>query len=161
MADLVTSVPGVTAAEVLSLMPLAADVAPPAVGDSNVKGTNPRYAREDHTHKSSVQRSRVSVPLTAGRGTAVFKQAYAAGMTDDTLLVVTEPVTPDQTGYTYTTSVIPGTITSTGFDVRVYKLQATQTLGGTLTALLGMVLNILVPATGTVDVKYIAAPMTV
>lgn len=150
-----------TAAANLALMqaqlPVPASVAPPSIKETSAAGTNTAYARADHTHKSSVQRQRVSVPLTGstGKGTVTFGQAYDAGVTP---IVVTEAQTPDQTSYVYLSSVVSKT--NTGFTVMVRKINASVTLPGIATSLLGFVVNIFGLATGTVDVEYVAAPAT-
>ncbi len=140
-------------------LPAAASAAPPPVANTSAAGSAAAYARADHTHKSSVQRDYVSVPLTGstGKGSITFKQAYDTGVTP---VVITEAETPDQSGYLYLSSVVAGSITTTGFQVMVRKLNASVTLPGIATNLLNYVVSIFGLATGTVSVRYIAAPAT-
>ncbi len=58
-----------------SAIPLAADTAPPAVGDTNDKGASSRYALKDHTHATSVQRASVTLNAS-GVATWTFSTAY-------------------------------------------------------------------------------------
>lgn len=53
--------------------------APPAVGDSSVQGSIPRYAMENHTHASKVRKDRI---LSAADGTITWTYSvpFAAGV---------------------------------------------------------------------------------
>lgn len=66
-------------ANLKATMPSPASVAPPAVtSNQDVLGSQPtRYAREDHTHPSRVQRGAVSLAAT-GEATWMFSKSFDA-----------------------------------------------------------------------------------
>lgn len=130
---------------------------PSNVADTGDAGTSALFAKGDHSHKTMMQRKSASVALTSGKGSVAFIQPYASGVVP---VVLTEPETPDQLGYFYYSSVVPGSVTNAGFDVLVRKVAAAITLPGLALSLLGFVVNIFGAATGTINVKYIAAPET-
>lgn len=145
--------------DLLAAMPQPSASAPPPVALNSAVGSTAPYARADHTHKSSVQRQVIAVVLSGstGKGIVTFGQPYDPGTTP---IVVTESETPDQTGYVNISSVVAGSITNTGFTVMVRRVNATVTLPGLALSLLGFVVNIFGMASGTVNVRYIAAPPT-
>ncbi len=145
-------------ASVMAAKPLAATQAPPSVGSLNVVGAEATtFARGDHTHKSSVQRARVSVPLTSGKGTWLFSEPYPIGVIP---VIQTTVETPNDPTFVYDAKIVAGTATNTGVQIVVNKFMAAQTLGNSLTALISSVVQIFQPATGTVVVDCWAAPAT-
>jgi len=103
----------------------------------------------DTVFDTNMRRERVTVPLTAGRYPWSYKTPYPAGAAP---IVQVTVETPDDATYTLDAKVLAGSVTNTGATIVVTKINATQTLGATLAALLGAVINIFSPATGTVTV---------
>ena len=64
----------------LAGMPQPATGAPPAVEDSGVVGSLPRYAREDHTHASKARKQIVTMPSAASTYTWTYPVAFAPGV---------------------------------------------------------------------------------
>lgn len=141
-------------------IPTAAQAMPPGVGVGGAKGSQTTaYALADHTHASSVQRQRVTVALagSSGRFAWTFPASYPVG----SIPVVGATVeTPDAASYTYDAKVLAGSVTNTGCVIVVNKLNQAVTLPGLATALLGFVVNVFGPATGTVTVHVSAAKDT-
>lgn len=109
----------------LSNIPAPATGAPPAIGDANVKGTAVRYAREDHTHLSSVFRA---IKPTEADGTVswTYPTAFAAAP-------VVQLTVEAGTGQPY--SVLITSNTATSGSAKVLRAQTLPSTIGLLTAL--------------------------
>ncbi len=138
-------------ASVEQSMPQPASAAPPAVGDSNVKGAAPRYALEDHTHKSSVQAKRMQVVGSAGIATWTFATPY-----DVAPVVTAIAETPNNSLFINVASVVEGSITTTKCDIVVQRVAKTQTLASSALALLGLILPIFAAAPADTYVNCVA-----
>ena len=113
-------------------VPVPASTAPPGVGVSGAPGSQASYARADHTHASSVQRARI--PVTAAQVTWNYTNPYSV------VPIVTCTVENPANATQPYVAVLVGTPTLTSATFAVYKAQPT-TLGATLTALLGAIIN--------------------
>ena len=128
-------------------IPVPATTAPPGVADISAAGAVTRYAREDHTHRSSMQAQRMTATLASGKFTWTFPFPYDAGVVP---VVNTTAESPDPSGgFVLDARIIAGTVTNTGCQITVNKIAASQTLGATLLAIAGTVVGIITPATGT------------
>lgn len=125
-----------TATAIAAAQPQPATAMPPGVGVGGAVGTSTRYALENHTHATSVQRAKLVV---ATAGTAVrwtFPKPYADGVvpvctaTAEIAAGATQPVVVN----------VVGTPTNAYVDFIVFRAQ-TQTLGATLLAVAGTVIN--------------------
>lgn len=141
----------------VSAIPLPADTNPPAVADTSAKGGMVRYAREDHTHASTLVSRRVQLTLNNGVGTWVFPIPYAQGVIP-TVDVSAE--TPRNATYLNTASVIENSTTNTQVEVRIVRVSQTTTLPAVLTSLLGAVLNLFAAAPQGVWVSISARKQT-
>ncbi|NEN21858.1 hypothetical protein G3W55_25455, partial [Escherichia coli] len=98
----------------------------------------------------SVQAQRVPLVLNAGGiGTWTYPNAYTTGAVP---VVETTAESPSGASYAYDAKVVAGTVTNTSCQIMVNKISNSVTLPGIATSLLGYVINILTPATGTVVV---------
>ena len=139
--------PSVTQAQLDSCMPQPATSAPPSVADTSATGSAVPYARADHTHRSSMQAQRMTAALTAGKFTWTFPAPYEAGVVP---VVNVTAESPDPSGgYVLDARVVAGSVTNTGCQIMVNRISASQTLAGSALALLGQVLSIIAPGTGT------------
>lgn len=134
---------------VAAAIPKPANTAPPMIADDAAKGDAPRYALENHTHQGNVQAERRSFTLVSGRATWSFPQPFAAGVVP---IVNVTAETPDVTTYYYDARVVKDTVSNTGCIIMVNKVNQSQTLGAALANLLGAVISIFVPATGSVTI---------
>jgi len=82
----------------VSAIPVAANTMPPAVTDESKQGSQARYAREDHTHASSVQARRVALTLANGKAPWAFPVPFPSGTVP---VVECTAETPDGAAYKY------------------------------------------------------------
>lgn len=126
-------------------LPQPATIMPPAVADASVQGGGVKYAREDHTHASSLQARRVQITLNAqGVGSWTYPTAYASGIVP---VIHVDAETPSGSAYTNLSSPVEGTATNTSVQIRVIRLTQNVTLGSSLAALLSAVVNLFSPVT--------------
>lgn len=141
-------------AAVAATVPAPADSAPPPVQIDSLKGSATRFAREDHTHESRLQARRMQVtPNAQGRYVYTFPKAYPAGVVP---IVSATAETPAAATYRNDVSILEGATTNTQTTIIITRTQQTQTLAGTLTALLGSVLTLFVPVTTAVYINVMS-----
>lgn len=124
------------------------------IGDANEKGTQTlRYALADHTHKSTIQS--VTLPVNAsGEVIWTYPTAY---LVSPVISVSAQGVEADTQPYI---ANIVGTPGLTSCKVRVYRAR-TQTLGGTLAAIINVVVNLFSRAPSNTVVHITARKPTV
>lgn len=125
------------------MLPIPATTAPPTTSTASAIGTVPgagvpaKFARDDHTHKSSVNAARLAVVGAGGVVTWTFATPYANGQVP----VCTASVeTASNATQPYFCNVI-GQPTNTAVQFLVFRGK-TQTLGGTLLEIVGTVINL-------------------
>lgn len=98
------------------------------------------------------QRARVSVPLTAGKGTWTFARAFPVGVVPVVQVTVE---TPDVANYTLDAKIVANSVDNTKADIQVNRINASGIIG-----VLNSLLQIFLPATGTVMVNCYAGTAT-
>jgi hypothetical protein len=135
-----------------SSVPTAATNPPPGVTPVGALGdVTTRFALENHTHRSSVQAARLQVAGGVGRFTWTFPTPYDVGMVPVCTATVQTATNETQP---YVVNML-GQPTNTSVTFVVFKA-TTQTLGGTLLAIAGAVINLFGFAANDTIVNVIA-----
>jgi hypothetical protein len=133
----------------------ASNAMPPGVTPvTGAVGSSTDFARADHTHKTSVQKSRITVS-TAGTSTgSVVTWVYPSPFPAGTIPICTcTPVSTGSASQAYIANVVQGSETNSQCQFIVFRTQTQTIVGG----LANVVMNLLVPAPAGVVLNCQAA----